>query len=76
MTTQRDVVFQPTDTTACVDIPITDDNDSEQPEFFTVGFVPDDSGSFVIGNTPTSTITIVDDDGKANISCQLYIQYL
>lgn len=65
---RKNLTFQPDERKICVNVPIMDDNNMEPMESFTVGFVPDQGGGFSVGPNPISTVTIVDDDGKAFFS--------
>ena len=57
-----DLTFDESTSRACVDIPIIDDVDVENLENFTV--ILDGDDSFVDFFPSTSTVTIVDNDGK------------
>ena len=58
--TQVMLTFSPSISRACVDILITDDDISEDPEDFPVVLISDDPD--VTTTTPTTTVTIIDDD--------------
>lgn len=60
--TSVDLTFSGTVRRSCVTIPIRNDTTSEPPEVFTV--VTNTTDPDVSLPTPTSTVTIVDDDGE------------
>ena len=52
---------------ACIDIPITDDTNFEDVEFFTVELMADtDSGEIQIGDISEATV-IIDDQGRLGV---------